>query len=113
MTSRPIGKYIYGIIKLTVMLSCLLKTRAPHGWALYAHHLREAHNDFQGHLAELEVANPKSLVKCLHQVSKLIDREATVECQINAPCTLTNTLVNSGGPGEDFRGIQPILAIFD
>ncbi len=43
----------------------------------------------------------------------------TVKCQINAPCALTNILVNWGGPGEHFGGFSanfahfwPILAYF-
>ena len=37
----------------------------------------------------------------------------TVKCQINAPCMLTNTLVDSGVPWEDFRGFSAnFLQIF-
>ena len=36
----------------------------------------------------------------------------TVVCQINAPCVLTDTLVNSGGPEEYSRGFSAIFAHF-
>ena len=47
----------------------------------------------------------------IHRDSRLM-LEITVFRQINAPCALRDTLVNSGGPGEYFRGFWAIFAHF-
>ena len=36
----------------------------------------------------------------------------TVRCQINAPCELTNNLVNSEGPEEHYRDFSAVCAHF-
>ncbi len=37
----------------------------------------------------------------------------TIFHQINTPCTLADTLVSLGGPGENYRGFSAIRVIFD